>query len=105
MNSVGLWGLAALVMSCAGFLAFGMTTRCHHEARHHAPPPAVLTRRMRMLAWALLILAALCACLDQGLIFGPVFWSGTLIIGAALAFLTLNRKAVLRVDKSRNGLP
>ena len=99
MNNVGLWGLAALAMSCAGFLAFGMGTRRHHEARHHAPPPAGLVRRLRTTAWTLLILAAVCAFLDQGPVFGPVLWSGTVMIGAALVFLKLNRTQIFQAEK------
>lgn len=98
MNGVGLWGFAALVLSFAGFLAFGMATRRHYEARYRATPPAALVRKMRAIAWALLLLAAVCACLDQGLIFGPVLWSGTVMIAAALAFLRLNREEVLRPE-------
>ncbi|MCV0382787.1 MAG: DUF3325 domain-containing protein [Erythrobacter sp.] len=99
MNSVGLWGLAALVMSCAGFLAFGMTTRRHYEAKYLASSPAGLVRRLRTTAWTLLILAAVCAFLDQGPIFGPVLWSGTVMIGAALVFLTLNRTQIFQAEK------
>lgn len=99
MNGVGLWGLAALVMSCAGFLAFGMATRRHYEAWYHVPLPAGLARKLRVFAWALLILAAVCAFLDQGPIFGPVLWSGTVMIGAALAFLMHNRTQIFQTEK------
>ncbi|MBY9063359.1 DUF3325 domain-containing protein [Sphingomonas yunnanensis] len=56
------------------------------------PPPLTPAsrRRARVVGWLLLGAALPPSVLDQGLIFGPVFWVATCMSGAGLAFVLLN---------------
>lgn len=95
MSESGFWDIVTLALSCAAFGAFGLSTRKHHRARFGRDPGAAMVRNLRLTAWALLTLSAFSAVHAQGWIFGWVWWLGSIMIGAAAAFLLLNRKDIL----------
>jgi hypothetical protein len=87
-----------VLLTAAAFLLLGLATHEHH--RRHLPlslTPA-LRRRARIVGWLLLGAALPLSVLDQGPIFGPVFWVAACMSGAGLAFLLLN---VLHAPDSR----
>ncbi|WP_183926319.1 DUF3325 domain-containing protein [Sphingomonas sp. BK069] len=79
-----------VLLTAAAFLLLGLATHEHH--RRHLPLPLTPAsrRRARVVGWLLLGAALPLSVLDQGPIFGPVFWVATCMSGAGLAFVLLN---------------
>jgi hypothetical protein len=62
----------------------------HHQKQLGRRPPPAFKRRMRIGAWFALAASTPFAVMSHGWIFGPVMWSGEIMLGAAIVFLTLN---------------
>lgn len=80
-----------------GLMVFGVAfvAIAGRIARHGATiarvrPRRVLARPLRALGWAVVAVALPITIAAQGWVFGPIWWMGVLISGAALVFLALN---------------
>lgn len=82
--------LVTLLFAVAAFLMFGLATDEHHQRRFGKRPPAATKKRMRIAAWLLLIAAFPPALMAVGGVFGPILWTGMLMLAAGIVFLALN---------------
>lgn len=76
--------------SFAAFLLLGLASNRHHRQRFGRPCAARTATMLRSGASVLLALGIVPAVIVWGGVFGPIAWTGTLLIGAALAFSALN---------------
>ncbi len=79
-----------LALAAFAFALFGLSTFDHHRRRLGRAPAVATVRRMRLGAWAALLLSFPPAILAQGWVFGPILWVGSVMLGAGLLFLALN---------------
>lgn len=79
-----------LALSALAFTLFGLSTAEHYRRRLGRAPAVVMVRCMRLGAWAALLLSFPPAILAQGWVFGPILWTGSVMLGAGLLFLALN---------------
>lgn len=81
--------IVAFLCAAISFLLLGLAAKPHHEARfgkragHHK-------RGLRVGGWAMLAVSFPASVAARGCIFGPIFWIGLVMAGAAFAFLLLN---------------
>ncbi|HTG38022.1 DUF3325 family protein [Sphingomonas sp.] len=82
--------MIALILSVVAFALLGLSTDAHALARLGVRPDAPARRFRRIVTWALLAVAFVAAVLRHGWVFGPVYWSGIVMLAAGLVFLALN---------------
>lgn len=84
--------MTLLCQLCAilAFALFGLADDAHHQRRFGHRASAVVKRRMRAAAGILVVAAFPAAILARGWVFGPILWSGALMLGAGIIFLSLN---------------
>lgn len=89
--------LLSLVFSIAAFTLFGLAMNDHHLKHLGARPSPMRKRRLRIMAWVNVAVSLPCAVASHGWIFGPILWTGVLMFGAAIVFLSLNLLPARRV--------
>lgn len=82
--------LLSLICAIAAFALFGLAIDDHHQKRLGARPSPQRKRRLRIAAGLALAASAPFTIASRGWIFGPVVWSGEIMLGAAIVFLALN---------------
>jgi hypothetical protein len=82
--------LLSLFCITVGFALFGLAMDDHHQKRLGRRPSSALKHRMRICAYIALVVSTPFAVISHGWIFGPVVWSGAIMLGAATVFVTLN---------------
>ncbi|MET3725981.1 DUF3325 family protein [Sphingomonas trueperi] len=82
--------LFALLLSVGGFTLLALATQEHHQRFLSGRATPARQRRLRAAAWTALSAALPLACLSGGAVFGPVLWSGSVMLAAALVFLAVN---------------
>ena len=82
--------LLSLICAIAAFALFGLAMDAHHQQRLGGRPSPQRKRRLRIAACLALAGGAPFAIASRGWIFGPVVWSGEIMLGAAIVFLALN---------------
>lgn len=82
--------LIALILATAAFALFAVTSDPHARRFAFVPVGNALRRRWRWAAWALLIAALPPSIAASGWVVGPILWSGLVMLGAGLVFVTLN---------------
>lgn len=80
----------ALIALVIAFSLFALATDPHALARLCARPGAKTRRLRRAGAWGLLALAFLLTIAAHGWRFGPVLWTGLVMVAAGIVFLSLN---------------
>ena len=82
--------LPALVASLAAFVLLGAQSD-QHRRRWLGNAPLPSTRRIyRRAAWGALALAFALAVAARGWVYGPIWWSALVMVGAGGVFLFLN---------------
>lgn len=82
--------LLPLILAVIAFAALGLSTDTHHRNRFGRHPDPRRRKALRIAAWTAMALGFVSAVATQGWVFGPIVWTGTLMGGAAIAFLALN---------------
>jgi len=82
--------LLSLICAVAAFGMLGLAMNDHHQKRLGGRPTPERKRRLRISAYLALVASAPFAIASHGWIFGPVVWSGEIMLGAAIVFLALN---------------
>lgn len=82
--------LIALILTTAAFASFALASEPHARRFAFAPVGNALRRRWRWAAWAMLAAALPPSIVASGWVFGPILWSGLVMLGAGLVFVTLN---------------
>ncbi|MDP1028153.1 DUF3325 domain-containing protein [Sphingomonas sp. KR1UV-12] len=82
--------LLALLLAVAALALLALATDEHHRHRFgHRPAPRTV-RRLRGIAWVLLAASFPAAIAARGWVFGPVVWTGLVMLAAGLVFLALH---------------
>lgn len=71
-------------------LLFGLATDRHHERRFARRCPARVAGRMRVAAWAMLLLTLAAAIAGWGPVYGPIAAVGAVMLAAGAVWLALN---------------
>jgi hypothetical protein len=79
-----------ILAAVAAFALFGLSTDAHHRRWFGTAPSASRRRTLRRGAWLAVVACCTCALAAHGAVYGPVFWIGALMVGAATIFLILN---------------
>lgn len=82
--------VVVVLLTAAAFLLLGLATHEHHRRHLNRPLTPASRRRARVIGWLLLGATFPLSVLDQGLIYGPVFWVAACMSGAGLTFVLLN---------------
>ncbi len=80
----------ALLLAVVAFALLGLATDAHHGRWYRRRPDAATKRRFRRIAWSLLAVSFVPSVLARGWAFGPVVWSGLVMLAAGGVFLFLN---------------
>lgn len=81
---------AALAFALLGFGLLGSATDAHDQHRFGVRATGARKHRMRLGAWAALVVSFLLAVAARGWVFGPVVWAGLAMLAAGAVFLFLN---------------
>lgn len=82
--------LLALILATFGFALFAVASEPHARRFAFVPVGNAPRRRWRRAGWIALIAALPPSVAASGWVFGPVLWSGLVMLGAGLVFVTLN---------------
>lgn len=82
--------ILSLLLALASFALLGIATDGHYQRRFGHRLPATRRQRLRMAAWLALAASTAPAIAAAGWIFGPVIWSGLVMLAAGAVFLVLN---------------
>lgn len=82
--------LLSLFLAALGFALFASATDLHGPRFAQAALTPMKRRNRRIAAWITLAAALPPAIASGGWIFGPVLWSGLVMLGAGLVFILLN---------------
>jgi len=97
--------ILALLLASAAFTLFALATQDLHQRFFRTRPVRRRQRRLRLAAWAALLLALLPSFAAKGPVFGPIWWAGLVMLAAALVFLTVNFWPGHGIRSSRNRQP
>ena len=81
--------IVALILAIAGFALFASGSE-PHARRFPVAQDKPAKRRRRYAGGVVLAAAFPPAIIASGWIFGPILWSGMVMLGAGLVFVTLN---------------
>lgn len=82
--------LLSLLCAMAAFAVLGLATDEHHLRQFGTRASPLRKRRLRVIAWVALALSFPPAIFARGWVFGPVLWSGLVMLAAGAVFLFLN---------------
>ena len=93
--------ILVLLLCILGFALFGFATEDHHQRWLGRRPTAARKKRLRIAGWSALAGALPLAWTAAGGIFGPILWTGAMMLGAGIVFLFLNLVPGGRQDPRR----
>lgn len=82
--------LLSLILATFGFALFALASEPHARRFAIAPVGKPQRRRWRQGGWIALTAALPPSIAASGWIFGPILWSGLVMLGAGLVFAVLN---------------
>jgi len=89
--------LLSFALSIVAFALFGLAMDDHHLKRLRARPSPKRKRQLRIMGWIGVFASLPFAVASHGWMFGPILWTGGLMFGAAVVFLSLNLLPARRV--------
>lgn len=78
------------LIALLSFVSFALATDPHHRKRFGGPCPRRRVLLLRAAAWAVLAVDFGVSLSVWGVVFGPIGWFATIMVGAAAAFCLLN---------------
>lgn len=82
--------ILCLLCAVATFALFGLASGQHYQQRLSTRLTPDRKRMLKRLAWLGVTLCFVLAFAAQGVVYGAIFWLGSLSFGAAAVFLFLN---------------
>lgn len=82
--------LIALILATIGFVLLAVASEPHARRFAFIPVGNALRRQWRRVGWLLLVAALPPSVASNGWVFGPILWSGVVMLGAGLVFVALN---------------
>lgn len=80
----------ALLLALITFAAFGLSSHAHHRRWFNGRITSAGKGVLRGAAWLTLALSFVAAVAASGWIFGPILWTGVIMLAAGVVFLFLN---------------